>query len=757
MKLQDKHDFAGEVVLQTVQIARNHVSVPSTSLVLSFIVVHITASRELIGELDDTSDISDKDTPKSVADTYHDRETALRKLMDRNSVYNPDKRGTTEGVSRPDSVSLASFIGGRATGPRLNRHAPQPDAHDPTQYIQPDLSAPHPIFGTGGVALPGIRKTAEREKSPSLLAASEVSERYRPASTSALKPQFSSAVKHEVGKLDDPAKKEKVAANRRSFTALTQRYTDVLDKSTPDTSIKGTQPLLIKRKSGSIPKDPLLPSPTKGDGNSAISMSPSKYTSYPSSSPWKTSQSTPNPAPSYLRTKSSSSVPAAAAKTSSNVDEGLSTPASNKNFHESTSRGSTIPTYSLPRNGISNSNHGVTPLRRLMEKNNVYNPDKVPTDNFGKSVAERVQTTSLAAFMGGSGKGIRLNKHAPQVDAHDHTQFIQPDLSAPHPIFGKGGVAMPGMVTQTNTSNPDSVIDGSGLSKPSLTKKAVWPPVSTSSKTEERSVSPQKTGGRARTISAPRPESSSGYGVSQPSEPSSGRSRSPAKVALVGVPLRERTYSTPPRASPQQTIVTPSLARPIQPQVKKVPSLSPPINDTVPSPAFNKATIQKDLTPSLSRLQGRGFVQNMVRASSRISNSPSPPSASPSRPSSTTGRKGSVLDRWQPNVQPESPTKSPPLLSRNATTGPSTPSESLYGRMSSASFSSLTKPAPLSSSPPKQVGASYPRSRTPGLGSATTTVVIKPSKSFTDLTELGIKTAAVSKSSSSRKSSIYVR
>jgi len=709
--------------------------------------------------LGNASDPSDKDVPKSVADTYHDRETALRKLMDRNSVYNPDKRGTTEGVPRPDSVSLASFIGGRATGPRLNRHAPQPDAHDPTQYVQPDLSAPHPIFGTGGVALPGIRKTAEREKSSVSLAGSEMSERYRPSSTSALNPQFSSAVKHEVGKLDDSARQEKLAANRRSFTSLTQRYTDVLDKSTSDMNTKSTQPLLIKRKSGSIPKEPLLPSPTKGDGIPTISMSPSKSTSYPSSHSWKTSQSTPNPAPSYLRTKSFSSVPAApTARTSSNVDEGLSASASNKN-HETTPRGSTtpIPTYSLPRNGISSSDHGVTPLRRLMEKNKVYNPDKVPTDNFGKSVAERVQTTSLASFMGGSGKGIRLNKHAPQVDALDHTQFIQPDLSAPHPIFGKGGVAMPGMITQTKASNPDSAIDGTGLSKPSLTKKAVWPPVSTSSKTEERPVSPQKTGGRARTISAPRPESSSGYGVSQPSKPSSGRSRSPAKVALVGVPLRERTYSTPPRASPQQTIVTPSLARPIQPQVKKVPSLSPPIYDTTPSPAFNKATTQKDLTPSLSRLQGRGFVQNMVKASSRFSNSPSPPSASPSRPSSTTGRKGSVFDRWQPNVQ-ESPTKSsPPLLSKNATTGTSTPSGSLYGLKSAASFSSLTKPAPVSSSPPKQVGASYPRSRTPGLGSATTTVVIKPSKSFTDLTELGIKTAAVSKSSSSRKTSIYVR
>jgi hypothetical protein len=36
-------------------------------------------------------------------------------------------------------------------------------------------------------------------------------------------------------------------------------------------------------------------------------------------------------------------------------------------------------------------------------------------------------------------------------------------------------------------------------------------------------------------------------------------------------------------------------------------------------------------------------------------------------------------------------------------------------------------------------------------------VVIKPSKSFTDLAELGMKAAADSESSSSRKTPIYVR
>lgn len=721
-----------------------------------FSLVHrryITASPELIKLVGNTSDISYKDTTKSPSEMNHDREAALRKLMDRNHVYNPDKLGATEGSSKQDSVSLASFIGGRATGPRLNRHAPQADALDGSQYLQPNLIAPHPIFGTGGVAVPGI--TTKREKSPAPLIGSEMSERHRPASISNLKPDLPH-VKNDLRKPDEAGKQEKAIVNRRSFNTMAkspsstfaQRYTDVLEKSTSGGT---TQPLLIKRKSiGYISKEPPLPSPTKVlDDTSKVSMSPSTDSFSP---PWKTSQSTPNPAPSYLRAKSSSSFPAASpVKSGLKSYEGFLTSASTNNIQKTTSRDRDLTASSLPRNEAPSSNRGSTPLRQLMEKNNVYNPDKVATDYFGKSVAERAQTTSLAAFMGGSGRGVRLNKHAPQVDAHDPTQFIQPDLNNPHPIFGKGGVAMPGMIAQTSSPNLVSGIDNTGLSKPSLTKKAVWPPVCTPSKTEERPVSALRTGGRARTISAPRPESSSSYVDSREIEATPDRSRSPVKGT---VPLRERTFSTP---SSRQSIVTPSLARPIQPEVKKTASLSPQVPATTPSPAFNKRTTQKDLTPSLSKLQGRGFVQNMVKASSHVSNMPSSSSSSPPRPVSTTGKK--VLDRWQPSVQPESPTKPSPPLSKNSTAGASTSSgASTYRIKSSSSISSLRKPAPVSSSPPKQVEDPYPRSRTPGLGSATTTVtVVKPSKSFTDLTELGMKTPTNSKSSSSRKTPIYVR
>ena len=65
----------------------------------------------------------------------------------------------------PSGTSLAAFMGSKATGPRLTRHAPQQNAHDPTQFEQrtvTHITAPHPIFGRGGVAMPGMTPDSGR-------------------------------------------------------------------------------------------------------------------------------------------------------------------------------------------------------------------------------------------------------------------------------------------------------------------------------------------------------------------------------------------------------------------------------------------------------------------------------------------------------------------------------------------------------------------------------------------------------------------
>ena len=66
-------------------------------------------------------------------------------------------------------MSLATFIGGRATGPRLNKHAPQQDVTDPTLFEQRIInssSVPHPLFGRGGKAMPGLTSRGRRAVSP---------------------------------------------------------------------------------------------------------------------------------------------------------------------------------------------------------------------------------------------------------------------------------------------------------------------------------------------------------------------------------------------------------------------------------------------------------------------------------------------------------------------------------------------------------------------------------------------------------------
>lgn len=105
---------------------------------------HSGAPRELT---EDSSSSGDRSTTQS---------DALRKLTgasERSQL--PPTVPTTP--AKQDGVSLAAFIGGRATGPRLKKHHPQQDAHDPTQFDQrTTVTAPHPVFGRGGVAMPGM-------------------------------------------------------------------------------------------------------------------------------------------------------------------------------------------------------------------------------------------------------------------------------------------------------------------------------------------------------------------------------------------------------------------------------------------------------------------------------------------------------------------------------------------------------------------------------------------------------------------------
>ncbi|KAK0461206.1 uncharacterized protein EV420DRAFT_186624 [Desarmillaria tabescens] len=458
------------------------------------------------------------------------------------------------------------------------------------------------------------------------------------------------------------------------------------------------------------------------------------------------------------------------------------------------------------------------------------------------SSGHRAEPVSLAAFMGGRATGPRLNKHAPQQDAHDPAQFEQrTKIDAPHPVFGSGGVAMPGMVHGGKSSQRAVAPSDTRARRPSTPSAASYV------NERERSISPQKTGGRDRTISTPsRPANAVKYQVEHPQERE--RSVSPQKSAMrtqerersvspQKTGSRDRTTSTSSRStnnvkfqvekmqererpvSPQKTgsrdrtmstpsgpshvararaslssissapsssapmpqkssstpsqiptsppprpystgrlstpsspsaravsVAVPSLARPIQPAPRS--SLGPQIpTSSSPSPAFLKAPAPKDPTPSISRLQGRGFVQNMVKASQHLEGPSSPPPLEAHRTGS--GRKASVLDRWQPeNIRATSPSTSPqaPPMRKARTVGPT---ETTTGGSESKELRSVPSLPSLrtSAASPSRVDLSRkgtPGLGTPGVGSATTMMIFQPSSTddksvpFPTVDELGV-------------------
>lgn len=444
---------------------------------------------------------------------------------------------------------------------------------------------------------------------------------------------------------------------------------------------------------------------------------------------------------------------------------------------------------------------------------------------------KKSEPISLAAFMGGRATGPRLNKHAPQQDASDPTQFEQrTHIAAPHPVFGRGGIAMPGLVGQRPSagrfqggSSPDKISVTTHSQAPPVTQryngKAVEHAVasmeaggSASQKThatqtvvtqssrigedsaishkadaqdlifprvpggKERSVPYQNPSTRERAISTPagaylkkdtdRPSSRSserkssqfhGVGVDTPNtNRNSSSSPSPSLVSSVNTRHSPPTSCTvkPAQKFPAGTSF---LARPIQPEPRLVPQTNIIPASILPSPAFMKSPTPKEVTPSISRLQGRGFVQNMVKISSQLE---SPAPVSPTS-KSRAPRKSSVLDRWQP-VMTSNSTPSPPGSPRSVSTHSSattnvprpSPTEPVKKFLRSrASLPSISQGITEASEAELDRNASLlrqmPPDGAPGLGSATTMAIFKPSRSpveteFSNVDELGVRMGPVS-------------
>jgi hypothetical protein len=323
-------------------------------------------------------------------------------------------------------------------------------------------------------------------------------------------------------------------------------------------------------------------------------------------------------------------------------------------------------------------------------------------DSLGKTSLSQTQTVSLASFIGGTATGPRLNKPVAQPNAHDPMQFQQPSDSSPHPVFGRGGVAMPGMVSRHKSPAPPpdaqeqprlapaSRENERRRSTPAAIARRVpesieeaefeperdpYPAARARSKSRDRHISMPVEApvmravtptSRAKSPAAPRnvtgparfDETSTARLAASRGIPT--RTTGPAAVATTTPPSTTRSpanrYSAPaPSRSP---VSIPGLARPVQSSSPRSSNAyNPPSTQaTAPSVAFLRAPTEKAPTPSLSRLKGRGFVQNMVRTSTELEASAgytSPGAAEKAQP--PVQKKASVLDRWPGSQQPSPP------------------------------------------------------------------------------------------------------
>ena len=387
---------------------------------------------------------------------------------------------------------------------------------------------------------------------------------------------------------------------------------------------------------------------------------------------------------------------------------------------------------------------------------------------------EKRAPISLAEFMGGSASGPRLKRHEPQVDiglVHDG----RTEHGSVHPIFGRGGIELPGMVRRD--AHTSATADGSHTSSqalsstPSAASPRMVPSDLTRSRTtstltaarryveklEERASSQPQTprhtspGLRERRISTPASSSSAELKIATPAmltRPLSqhfsskivssttetrpktptvpdarkipamaeGRVQSPAVVdarvetsAVASQPKtpviieprsREpisdfRATSAPFGSSRAKTpiqstqskfpILTPSgtssfISGSVSPNFHGTPTSAvrishPPQPQSTSAPVFLRpqTNSSKEPTPSISRLQGRGFVQSIVQAT-QAGTQGSPASvksvfpSSPQAQAQTQGetrnkgaRRASVLDRW------------PPVMNNSGTSSPTQP------------------------------------------------------------------------------------
>jgi hypothetical protein len=315
-----------------------------------------------------------------------------------------------------------------------------------------------------------------------------------------------------------------------------------------------------------------------------------------------------------------------------------------------------------------------------------------PTPAPTSSASSMSKPVSLAEFMGGRATGPRLNRHAPQADFEEHASDYEARRNSSTPLLQRiiqpSPVALHGLAKETSKrelpTQAEKMVDTSRSSvlpsksyrpnnsmvEPKVTKATVDAsqqsvPTARLPINSNRTVSTltSSTNSSSRSVGQSSPVSPplgasvpEVKGTGSPSNPSQPRA-SPTPVtarwtgAISSSPLKSPPMSSPSPSSPPHVNM---LARPVQPSASPVQHFVPPTN---PSPAFLKPPPPKEERPSITRLQGRGFVERQVQVSAKLSSTPEETSKI-QRPTSSD-RKLTVLERWPGEVKDKSSGSTP--------------------------------------------------------------------------------------------------
>ncbi|KAF9469993.1 hypothetical protein BDZ94DRAFT_1303627 [Collybia nuda] len=425
--------------------------------------------------------------------------------------------------------------------------------------------------------------------------------------------------------------------------------------------------------------------------------------------------------------------------------------------------GVSIPKDYPSSSGVGTSGIIHTTTERRDKQGNI--PGSPPAG--GPSTKAPVSSVSLASLIGGRVAGPKLSRQTSQQPGHDISLFQRPDS---HSGFGKGRVAMPGM-DQHDTKVTESDQGGSGAHKQDrsehihsfqtinatfteavtnqpqghtsqrpdfLDSTITLPPVQPSARSVEKSLMYRRP---------EKPSTTNTFDSKQDHDTPAHNLNVPFSKVVTQFDSSRRfsdgISSTIPRGPP---VTTNSLARPISPRTRVSLSLPQSPTSQIPSPAFIRHPLQKDPTPSISRLQGRGFVQNMVKVSTQLESPPAPSGRISGNGLASGLRRASVLDRWPKNDPPQ---MLPPLsLGTGPIRGPFT-ADSKVGNPEHLPTSSNKPLKPATSFPalrPVRADAAIPiqsYNKQDGLGSATTLLVYKPKlttpSQSTDADELGFQ------------------